>query len=124
MQPVYSPDGRTIFVRAQRRPGFESDRLVLDAYDRDRDAKRTLFETPDLSVGDYTLSQDGNSIWFTAGQDGRENLFSVPAAGGTPSAVRRAARSRRREAGDGFVVFSSRADGARRALPCDCDGGQ
>jgi len=31
MQPVFSPDGRTLFVRAQRRPGFESDRWYLDA---------------------------------------------------------------------------------------------
>ncbi len=43
LQPVYSPDGRTLFVRAQRRPGFESDRWYLDAYDRSTGAKRTVF---------------------------------------------------------------------------------
>ena len=34
VQPVFSPDGTTLFVRAQRRAGFESDRWYLDAYDR------------------------------------------------------------------------------------------
>jgi dipeptidyl aminopeptidase/acylaminoacyl peptidase len=83
-QPVYSPDGRTVFVRAQRRAGFESDRWYLDAYDRTTGARRTLFETPDLSVGDYTLSPDGSSIWFTAADEGRENAFALPARGGQP----------------------------------------
>ena len=40
MQPVFSPDGRTMFVRAQRRAGFESDRWYLDAYDRSTGTKR------------------------------------------------------------------------------------
>ena len=48
-----------MIVRAQRRPGFESDRWYLDVYDRATGAKRTVFETPDLSVSDFTLSPDG-----------------------------------------------------------------
>jgi Tol biopolymer transport system component len=78
MQPVFSPDGRTLFVRAQRRPGFESDRWYLDAYDRSTGAKRTVFLAPDISVGDYSLSPDGATIWFTAARQGREDLFTVP----------------------------------------------
>jgi dipeptidyl aminopeptidase/acylaminoacyl peptidase len=106
VQPVFSPDGRTIYVRAQRRPGFESDRWYLDAYDRTSGQKRTVFETPDLSVGDYALSKDGTTIWFTAGQSGRENLFSVPAAGGTPSRILQGGAIASAAPGDGFVVFS------------------
>jgi dipeptidyl aminopeptidase/acylaminoacyl peptidase len=87
LQPLFSPDGRTVFVRAQRRPGVESDRWYVDAYDRSSGAKRTVFQTPDLSVGDYSLSADGVSIWFTASEGGRENLFVVPASGGTPKRV-------------------------------------
>ena len=56
VQPVFSRTAARVFVRAQRRPGFESDRWYLDAYDRATGAKRTVFETPDLSVGDFTLS--------------------------------------------------------------------
>jgi dipeptidyl aminopeptidase/acylaminoacyl peptidase len=106
VQPAYSADGRTVFVRAQRRPGFESDRWYVDAYDRASGARRTLFEAPDLSVDDYTLAKDGKTIWFTAGQDGRENLFVVPAAGGAPARHVEGGAITAAQAGDGFVVFS------------------
>ena len=106
VQPVFSPDGRTIFVRAQRRAGFESDRWYIDAYDRSSGARRTVFDTPDISVGDYVVSKDGTAIWFTAGQQGRENLFTVPAAGGSPRRVAQGGAISAPAAGDGFVVFS------------------
>jgi len=87
LQPLYSPDGRTLFVRAQRRPGFESDRWYLDAYDRSTAAKRTVFTSPDLSVTDYALSPDGATIWFIAEQQGHEALFTVPSSGGIPARI-------------------------------------
>src|SRR6185436_18953907 len=88
-QPSFARDGALI-VRAQRRPGFESDRWYLDVYDRrspgssDPGAKRTVFETPDLSVNEFTLSPDGQTIYFTASSQGTDNLYRVPLAGGTP----------------------------------------
>lgn len=106
LQPVYAPDGRTLFVRAQRRPGFESDRWYLDAYDRATGAKRTVFQTPDISVGDYALSPDGTTIWFTAAQQGREDLFSVPASGGAPRHLTSAGSISSARPGAGFVVAS------------------
>jgi dipeptidyl aminopeptidase/acylaminoacyl peptidase len=87
LQPVFAPDGRTLFVRAQRRPGFESDRWYLDAYDRSTGTKRTVFTSPDISPTDYSLSPDGSTIWFTAAQEGHDVLFTVPSAGGVPSRV-------------------------------------
>ena len=83
-QPVFTPDGKQMIVRAQRRPGFESDRSYLDVYDTSTWQKRTVFETPDLSVSDFTLSKDGTTIYFTASDKGNDSLFSVPLAGGTP----------------------------------------
>jgi dipeptidyl aminopeptidase/acylaminoacyl peptidase len=106
LQPVYSPDGRTLFVRAQRRAGFESDRWYLDAYDRTTGAKRTVFQNPDISVGDYALSPDGATIWFTAAQQGREDLFTVPASGGTPHRVTSAGSIASAHPGAGFVIAS------------------
>jgi dipeptidyl aminopeptidase/acylaminoacyl peptidase len=84
VSPVYSTDGKTIYIRAQRRAGFESDRWYLDAYDRATGKKTTLFTTPDLSAESLTLSGDGKTIYFSGQQNGREHLFAVPAAGGTP----------------------------------------
>ena len=106
LQPVYSADGRTLFVRAQRRPGFESDRWYLDAYDRSSGAKRTIFQTPDLSVGDYALAPDGSTIWFTAAQQGREDLFTVPVAGGLPRRVTSAGSISSARPGAGFAIVS------------------
>ena len=84
VQPVLTRDGKSLIVRAQRRPGFESDRFYLDVYDLGTSAKRTVFTTPDLSVGDYSLSRDGQTIYFTASKNATDNLYSVPLAGGTP----------------------------------------
>src|SRR3954471_21530201 len=107
LQPVFSPDGRTLFVRAQRRPGFESDRWYLDAYDRSTGTKRTVFTSPDISPTDYALSPDGSTIWFTAAQQGHEDLFSVPAAGGAPTRVSGGAGSvTALRAGGSFVIVS------------------
>jgi dipeptidyl aminopeptidase/acylaminoacyl peptidase len=84
VQPRFTPDGKFMIVRAQRRPGWESDRWYLDVYDRATGAKRTVFETPDLSVSDFTLTRDGRTIYFTASSKGTDNLYSVSIAGGTP----------------------------------------
>jgi dipeptidyl aminopeptidase/acylaminoacyl peptidase len=87
VSPAFSPDGRTVYVRAQRRPGFESDRWYIDVYDRATSTKKTLFESPDLSADSFTLSEDGKTVYFGAQQEGREHLFSVPASGGTPKRI-------------------------------------
>jgi dipeptidyl aminopeptidase/acylaminoacyl peptidase len=105
-QPLFSPDGKTIYTRSQRRPGFESDRWYIEAYDRATGAKRTLFETPDLSVSDIALSKDGGTIWFVASQEADDNLFSVPAAGGTPKRVVQGGAISSPRIGDNFVVYS------------------
>jgi dipeptidyl aminopeptidase/acylaminoacyl peptidase len=106
VEPLFSPDGRTLYVRAQRRAGFESDRWYIDAYDRASGTRRTVFETPDLSVGGYTLSRDGSAIWFTAAQEGRQNLFTVPAAGGALRRVAQGGAISAPAVGEGFVVYS------------------
>jgi dipeptidyl aminopeptidase/acylaminoacyl peptidase len=105
-QPLFSPDGKILAVRSQRRAGFESDRWYVDLYDQSSGAKRTLFETPDLSVEDYSFSPDGRSIWFSAQDKGLANLYVIPLSGGTPKlVVKGGAVGQFRPAAD-FVVFS------------------
>ena len=106
MTPVFSPDGRWIVVRAQRRAGFESDRWYLDAYDRASGAKHTLFTTPDLSVDDFKFSLDGKTIWFVAVSNGTENLYTIPASGGTPKLVVQGGAVGAFQPASGFAVFA------------------
>ena len=106
VQPVYSPDGKSIVVRSQRRAGFEADRWYLVAFDRATGQHRPVFETPDLSVGDFAFSRDGRSIFFTAAERGVENLYSVPYPTGTPAVIARGGAVGAFEPGEGFAVFA------------------
>ncbi|CAN5839845.1 S9 family peptidase [soil metagenome] len=106
MQPTYSPDGRWLVVRAQRRAGFEADRWYLDAYDRASGAKHTVFTTPDLSVDDFHFSPDGRTIWFTAAHDGTQNLYTVPTSGGVPVLSVQGGAVGAFQPGNGYAVFA------------------
>jgi dipeptidyl aminopeptidase/acylaminoacyl peptidase len=87
MQPVWTRDGRKIVTRAQRRPGFESDRWYLDVIDVASGQRQTIFETPDLSVENFKFTPDGASILFTAQDRGVVNVYSVAYPTGTPKVV-------------------------------------
>ena len=104
-EPAFTKDGRLI-VRAQRRPGFESDRWYLDVYDRPGVVKRTVFESPDLSVSEFTVSADGLAIFFTAASQGTDNLYRVPLGGGTPQLVAKGGAISGVNAGTSALVFS------------------
>ena len=62
--PLYSPDGKYIAYRAQKRPGYESDRFRLMLYDRKTGEKKNLTEGFDRWVGTYTWTKDSKSIYF------------------------------------------------------------
>jgi dipeptidyl aminopeptidase/acylaminoacyl peptidase len=104
MQPVFSRDGKSILVRAQRRPGFEADRWYLDVYDRSTGVRRTVFESPDLPVEDFQLSPDGATVWFTSTSRGAVNLYRVPLAGGEPTLALRGGAVGAFQPAGGFVV--------------------
>jgi dipeptidyl aminopeptidase/acylaminoacyl peptidase len=104
--PLFTPDGGSILVRAQRRPTFEGDRWYLDVYDRKTKTKRTLFEEPDLSVSEYTLSRDGKTVYFTADNEGRGDLFEVSLAGGKPRLLRKGGNIGNLRAGATALIFT------------------
>ncbi len=109
VQPILTRDGRCLIVRAQRRPGFESDRWYLDVYDRSTGNRRTVFETPDLSVTDFRVSRDGRSIVFTASDHGTDNLYQVPFDGGAPQRIAAGGSISSPGLADTFAVFSKSA---------------
>lgn len=105
-EPVYTPDGASILVRAQRRAGFEADRWYLDVYDRKTKAKRTVFESPDLSVDEFALSKDGKTVYFTAEREGRRDFFEVSLAGGAPREILKGGDIGNLSVGPSRVVFT------------------
>ena len=105
-QPTFSPDGKILAMRSQRRGGFESDRWYLDLYDPATGMKRTLFESPDLSVNDFVFSKDGHTIYFTAEDKALVNLYSVPVTGGAPKLIAKGGSISQIHAGPDFILFA------------------
>ena len=85
--PVYTPDGKFIIYRSQATAGFEADRWRLMAYNRSAGTSAELLRGFDLSVDEVALSPDGNTIYFTAGDRGYENVYKVPVSGGPQQRV-------------------------------------
>lgn len=75
--PKYSPDGRWIAYKQQRRPGCESDRFLLAVYDRAKGASKVLTESLDNWVSDVQWSADSKALWFTLQEKGRTPLLRV-----------------------------------------------
>lgn len=78
----YSPDGRYIAYRMQRKPGYESDRFRLAVYDRQTKAHRVLTEELDNWVEKFQWSGDGKALWFVTPEKGRYPLFRLELATG------------------------------------------
>ncbi len=80
--PVFSADGKTLFYRAMRRPGFEADRLALMSMDLGSGQIREIAAQWDRSADGIALSQDGGAIYTTAQDTGEQPLFSIDIATG------------------------------------------
>ena len=80
--PVFSADGKTLYYRAMKRPGFEADRYALMAMDLASGATREIAPRWDRSADGLTLSADGRTIYTTAQNIGRRSLFAIDVASG------------------------------------------
>jgi dipeptidyl aminopeptidase/acylaminoacyl peptidase len=75
--PLYSPDGKYIAYRAQKRPGYESDRFRLMLYDRKTGEKKNLTEDFDRWVGTFTWTSDSKRIYFSSETQGESPIFEL-----------------------------------------------
>ena len=82
LSPLYSPDGRFIAYRSQSKAGFESDRWRLMLYDRKAGQSRSITDSLDSSVESFAFSRDGQKIYFTAGERGRQPVYEIGVGGG------------------------------------------
>src|SRR5580765_7506478 len=85
--PAYSPDGKWIAFHSQAKPGVESDRWRLMRYDRASGQATEITPSFDRSVDAIAWSPDSASIYFDAEDTAYEAIFSVAAAGGTPTSL-------------------------------------
>ena len=75
--PVFSADGKTLFYRAMKRPGFEADRFALISMDLGSGQTREIAAHWDRSADGIVLSADGKTIYTTAQDMGEHPLFGV-----------------------------------------------
>ena len=80
--PAVSPDGRTLAYAAMKRPGYESDRMVVQLRDLATGQVRALTEGFDRSVGSIEWSRDGRSLLVTADDTLEHPVFRVDVATG------------------------------------------
>jgi dipeptidyl aminopeptidase/acylaminoacyl peptidase len=96
--PLYSPDGKWLAWRMQKRAGYESDRFRLVVYDRSAGTIHNLTEDFDQWVENIVWTPDSSAIYFSSENKGeapiyRINVYStvqveVTGKGHVPSTVR------------------------------------
>lgn len=80
--PSVSPDGKQLAYVAMKRPGYESDRQVLQLRDLVTGRTRALTEGWDRSVASVAWAADGRSLLVTAGEVLDEPVFRVDSKSG------------------------------------------
>jgi dipeptidyl aminopeptidase/acylaminoacyl peptidase len=85
--PQFSPDGRFIAYRSQATPSFESDRFRLMLYDRKTGRAKSISESLDSWVDEFTFAANGQTIYLTAEERGKQPIYSVSVDGGAVKKV-------------------------------------
>ncbi len=87
--PLYSPDGKWLAWRMQKRAGYESDRFRLVVYDRAAGQITNLTEDFDQWIESYCWSPDSKFVYFTSEKEGASPIYRlnlpVGLAGNKPS---------------------------------------
>lgn len=85
--PAYSPDGKWIAYRAQKRAGFEADRFALRLLERATGGSRELAVDFDSWVEELRWAPDSKSLLFASHVRGRSAIFRVGLDGGARTEV-------------------------------------
>lgn len=78
MHPEFTPDGKYMIFRSMERAGFEADRPRIMRFNMQSGEIVELTRGFDLQADEMAISSDSKMIYFTAGERGRNNIFSVP----------------------------------------------
>ncbi len=105
-EPTFSPDGKSIAVRAMKRPGFEADRERLTIFDAASRQQRVVTDSWDHSIGGIAWSGDGKTIFTDSDNVGNHSVFAVDASSGTvKTVVDKGSNTSVRVAGDRLVFL-------------------
>jgi dipeptidyl aminopeptidase/acylaminoacyl peptidase len=85
--PVFTPDGKYLLYLSEPTAGFEADRWRIMRYDLASGQTIELTRGFDQQVGEMTVSPDSGTIYFVAGERGREPIWSIPVNGGAAKKV-------------------------------------
>jgi dipeptidyl aminopeptidase/acylaminoacyl peptidase len=81
--PLYSPDGKWLAWRMQKRAGYESDRFRLVVYDRKTGDIRNLTEDFDQWVETIAWAPDSKAVYFTSENKGEAPIYRLDLAAAT-----------------------------------------
>ena len=103
----YSPDGKLVAWRAQKTPGFESDKFDLVVYDRATRRAHRLTEKWADWVDSYHWMPDSRRLLFTSVVLGRKPLYSIGVDETAPKSVLASVTAEApTPLPDGSIVFS------------------
>ena len=75
--PLYSPDGKWLAWRMQKRAGYESDRFRLVVYDRKSGGIKNLTENFDQWVETFAWTPDSSAIYFSSENKGEAPIYRL-----------------------------------------------
>ncbi|MDR3793034.1 MAG: S9 family peptidase [Terracidiphilus sp.] len=85
--PAYSPDGKYLAWRSQERAGYEADKFRLMLYDREKKTVKDLLPKFENWVDEFAWALGSHSIYFTADEHGKQNLYEASLVGAEPRIV-------------------------------------
>ena len=103
---TFAPDGRTLYYRAMKRPGFEADRFALMQMDLQTGATREIAPKWDRSADAIEVSADGRTLYTTAQHVGTHPLFAVDVASGGVTQIVGEGSVSRFDVQNGVLAFS------------------
>ena len=104
--PVFSADGRTLYWRAMKRPGFEADRYAIMAMSYPNGTPREIAPDWDRTAESIQPTADGRTIYTHAPELGQTKVFAIDAASGAARVVAEGGTVGGYDIGERGIVFA------------------